>query len=516
MPIVSISLRSLVKFRVLICVSILALVLITPTQDAYSDSSGWETLAAGIDYQEFRLPGPRRVFVARMDRSAENVILDTSIAQGTLAQGKETVSGMAERYDQAINNWGETWGNRNRVVVAINGSFHNLESGYPIGGMIHSGWYAVPYSNWESVSGFVWKQDRSAFIGECVNHESKNQLITNLYNGESRRINGINRAPEEHELVVFTPQFDRDSHQNETGVEVLVELTRPLGIVPQPEMILGIVREIREDEAPIPIPFDHIVVSGEGRSGIALLENFRVGEVVGLSLEITHLRENCRSSHPLDWTNAYASIGGGFIFLKDGEIQYFDDLGASNRHPRTAICYNDDFIYFVVVDGRNDSYSLGMSITQLATFCRDTLEATWGINQDGGGSSTMWVNGVVVNSPSDGSEREVANGVMMIVVEPMERSVTFWPGDRVIAQQTTNIYLGPGNSAPITSVGKNMEGVILPHINYTNGIFAKGTHWWKVDFEGLVGWVVEDALELANPRSSISAIFGWGINADGD
>ena len=103
----------------------------------------------------------------------------------------------------------------------------------------------------------------------------------------------------------------------------------------------------------------------------------------------------------------------------------------------------------------------------------------------------------------------------MIVVEPMERSVTFWPGDRVIAQQTTNIYLGPGNYAPIASVLRNTEGIILPHINYTNGIFAKGTHWWKVDFEGLVGWVVEDALSLANPRSSISAIFGWGINADG-
>lgn len=503
------------KYRILICVSILSLALITPTQNAYTDSSGWETLADGIEYQEFRLPGPRRVFVARMDRSAENVIIDTSIAQGALAQGKETVSGMAERYDQAINNWGETWGNRNHVVVAINGSFHNSGTGIPHGGMIHSGWYAMPYTNWESVSGFVWKQDRSAFIGECVNHESTNQRFTNLYNGESRRINGINREPEEHELVVFTPQFIRETPEESTGVDVLVELTRPLGIVPQPKMILGIVREIREDEPPTPLPFDHIVVSGDGRSAIALLENFRVGEVVGLSLEITHLQEDCRRTHSQDWTNAYASLGGGFIFLKDGEIQYFDDLGANNRHPRTAICYNDEFIYFVVVDGRNDAYSLGMSITQLATFCRDTLEATWGINQDGGGSSTMWVNGEVVNSPSDGFEREVANGVMLIVVEPMDRSMAFWPGERVIAQQTTNIYLGPGNYIPISSLAQNSVGVILPHINYTNGILAKGTFWWRVDFDGVVGWVAEDSLALANPRSSVSAIIGWGLNPDG-
>jgi hypothetical protein len=495
-----------VKLRFFICVSLLSLVLLTPTQTATSDSSGWETLANGIDYQEFRLPGPRRVFVARMDRSVETAIIDTSIAQGTLAQGTETVSGMANRYDQAINNWGETWGNRNHVVVAINGSFHNSATGFPYGGMIQSGWYAVPFSNWESVSGFVWKQDRSAFIGECVNQESTNQRLTNLYNGESRRINGINRAPEEHELVVFTPQYDRDSHQNGTGVEVLVELTRPMGIVPLPEMVLGIVREIRENDAPIPIPFDHVVVSGKGRSAITLLENFRVGDVVGLSLEITHFREDCRRPNPMDWTNAYASIGGGYIFLKEGEIQYFDDPGANNLHPRTAICFNDDFIYFVVVDGRNDSYSIGMSITQLAKFCKNTLGATWGINQDGGGSSTMWVNGEVKNSPSDGWEREVANGLMMIVVEPRERSLAFWPGDRVITQQTTNIYLGPGNYAPLSSIEKNSEGLILPHINYINGVLAKGTYWWKVDFNGVAGWVVEDALTLANPRSAASDI----------
>jgi hypothetical protein len=505
----------MMKLRNPLCCLLLFLIFIAPAQNAYTDSSGWETIDTGIEYQEFRLPGPRRVFVARMDRSVEDVILDTSIAQGTLAQGKETVSEMAERYDQAINNWGETWGNRNRVVVAINGSFHNSGTGFPYGGMIHSGWYAVPYTNWESVSGFVWKQDRSAFIGECVKHESTNQRITNLYNGESRRINGINRDPEKHELVIFTPQYDRDSHQNGSGVEVLVELTRPLGIVPPPDMILGIVREVREDDTPIPIPFDHIVVSGDGRSGIALIENFHVGDVVGLSLEITHLWEDCRRPHPQDWTNTYASIGGGFIFLKEGEIQYFDDAGANNLHPRTAICFNDDFIFFVVVDGRNDSYSIGMSITQLAKFCRDTLGATWGINQDGGGSSTMWVDGEVKNSPSDGWEREVANGVMMIVVEPRERSVAFWPGERVITQYTTNIHLGPGNYAPVSSVAINSEGIILPQINYINGVLAKGTYWWKVDFNGIVGWVDEDALASVNPDAPTLAINTWGINAVG-
>ena len=35
------------------------------------------------------------------------------------------------------------------------------------------------------------------------------------------------------------------------------------------------------------------------------------------------------------------------------------------------------------------------------------------LNLDGGGSSTMWVNGRVVNSPSDKRERAVANTLVI-------------------------------------------------------------------------------------------------------
>ena len=44
------------------------------------------------------------------------------------------------------------------------------------------------------------------------------------------------------------------------------------------------------------------------------------------------------------------------------------------------------------------SISVGMSIHELAVFARDTLGATWGVAQDGGGSSTMVINGQVVNN----------------------------------------------------------------------------------------------------------------------
>lgn len=489
--------RSVVKWRIFTCLLILSLALGSSAQSAHTDSSGWETVGDGIEYREFRLPGPNRAFVARMDRNNPDVILESSIAQGTLAHGKETVSGMASRYDQAINTWDGNWGSRNQVVVAINGSYYNPETGVPHPGLIHSGWYVKEFGDLGGGSGFAWKSDRSAFIGGCVYHQSARQVITNIYTGYTRWINDINRVRRVNRNVIYTPQYDRYSHQYDSTVEFLVELIQPMGILSLPDMNIGIVREISDGQGSIPIPFDHIVISAHGYSRIALLENYKVGDVVGISLEITHLENNCETPNPLDWTSTYASVGGNYFFLQEGVIQSIDDLGAIQRHPRTAICFNDAFIYFIVIDGRNDQYSIGMTTTELGAFCKDTLGASWGINQDGGGSSTMWVNGEVKNSPSDGQERWVGNGMMMVVVEPMDRSTAFWPGDQVKTLSATNLHLGPGtNYAPISSVAENTEGVILPHLNYLNGVLAKGTYWWKVNFSGAVGWVDEAALVL--------------------
>lgn len=86
----------------------------------------WEFVAPGIDYQKFHITNngrPVDIFVSRMDRSNASATLDTSIAQGRMSGGTETVLGMAARYDQAVNYWGGVWGNRNNVAVAINGYF---------------------------------------------------------------------------------------------------------------------------------------------------------------------------------------------------------------------------------------------------------------------------------------------------------------------------------------------------------------------------------------------------------
>ncbi|NTV23832.1 MAG: phosphodiester glycosidase family protein, partial [Nanoarchaeota archaeon] len=59
-------------------------------------------------------------------------------------------------------------------------------------------------------------------------------------------------------------------------------------------------------------------------------------------------------------------------------------------------------VILIVVDGRS-AVSVGKNMEQLAKLNLE-YEATQAVNMDGGGSSTLVVNGAVVNIPSDGSE----------------------------------------------------------------------------------------------------------------
>jgi hypothetical protein len=80
------------------------------------------------------------------------------------------------------------------------------------------------------------------------------------------------------------------------------------------------------------------------------------------------------------------------------------------RHPRTALGLSAarDKLYLAVVDGRAAN-RIGMTCDELANLMLE-VGAVDAVNLDGGGSSTMWLSGPgVVNYPSDGNQRVVAN-----------------------------------------------------------------------------------------------------------
>ena len=204
----------------------------------------------------------------------------------------------------------------------------------------------------------------------------------------------------------------------------------------------------------------------------------------------------------------YAGLAGGEIFLRQGEIQPLNDLGAVLRNPRTAVALNEQYVYFIVVDGRDQMRSLGMSMVELAVFAKLYLSATWGVAMDGGGSSTMVVNGEVKNNPNaetvvrarpDKIERVVANGLMMVLAQPIQQSQRFKAGDIVTVSQDgdANLRLGPGtNYMPLAVLPPGSQGVVLAHP--LNGVLAKGYSWWKIVFGETAGWISESVLQEAN------------------
>lgn len=96
----------------------------------------------------------------------------------------------------------------------------------------------------------------------------------------------------------------------------------------------------------------------------------------------------------------------GPTLVKNGQIAVStsDEVGrAMADNPRTAIGVIDDLHYILVVSDGRTSESSGLTLYELAEVMQSN-GATMAYNLDGGGSSTMYFNGQVVNKPTTNGE----------------------------------------------------------------------------------------------------------------
>jgi len=112
------------------------------------------------------------------------------------------------------------------------------------------------------------------------------------------------------------------------------------------------------------------------------------------------------------------------MLLHNGSRRVTDDeevfFGSAipNVHPRTAAGRTaDGRLLLLVVDGRQP-VSRGVDLEQLAHIMED-LGAVDALNLDGGGSSALVVNGVLLNRPAGTSvEREVMSALVTFCSPP--------------------------------------------------------------------------------------------------
>lgn len=114
------------------------------------------------------------------------------------------------------------------------------------------------------------------------------------------------------------------------------------------------------------------------------------------------------------------TLSFGPVLVKEGKL--IDDFGKvsvdtnfgnrsiQNSNPRTGIgMIEANHFIFIVVDGRKEGYSKGMTLSEFAKLFSD-LGCKEAYNLDGGGSSTMYFMGRVVNNPlGKQTEREISD-----------------------------------------------------------------------------------------------------------
>jgi hypothetical protein len=130
-------------------------------------------------------------------------------------------------------------------------------------------------------------------------------------------------------------------------------------------------------------------------------------------------------------------VNGGPMLVERGEIRIDADrdglvrheLGVDNfffgwvrqRNPRTMAGVDaQGRILLVAADGRQAGHSAGLSILEAAQVMR-SLGAVTAMNLDGGGSTTMWLEGRIVNRPSDPSGERADGDVVLVKPRSVSR-----------------------------------------------------------------------------------------------
>lgn len=108
--------------------------------------------------------------------------------------------------------------------------------------------------------------------------------------------------------------------------------------------------------------------------------------------------------------------GASFLptLLKGSKKQPIPSNWANTRHPRTLIGHftNGD-LFFMVIDGRREGWSSGVTLEEAQDkLLQFNIQDAY--NLDGGGSSTFYYNGEVLNKPSGGKERRVTTSIVVL------------------------------------------------------------------------------------------------------
>ena len=286
---------------------------------------------------------------------------------------------------------------------------------------------------------------------------------------------GVNRIPHGSEIVCLTPVYAATPALDADATVMLIrKVSSPL----RPSLtVRGEVESVTELRAGTPLPrcpVDSALIVAIGKDKEALPERFKAGDAAQFRFDLvrnspapTRGRYAARAGAlrpkaitPV-WQDAQQAVGGGPWLVHDGKMLVDGDAEdfpalefVAKRHPRSAVGVTKDrHLLLVTVDGRQ-SQSVGMSLNELAKLML-RLGAMEAINLDGGGSTSMFVDGGIVNAPSDGALRPIADSLLLYADNSQQPSgaeyhiaPTGANGVNVAAGDTIHLRIEDANGKP--------------------------------------------------------------------
>jgi exopolysaccharide biosynthesis protein len=226
----------------------------------------------------------------------------------------------------------------------------------------------------------------------------KSKFKANLPNGQTLRFE-INEECLDDEAILYTDTLG-PSTRTEGALEIILDDIKGLS---KPGLAIGDTFTAKvhkiSSTGDSTLQKDTMILAVSPKQK-AKADGLKQDDVISFSLQTTP-----------DLTSVKTAIAGGPILIKDGKK--IDLKRKPVRHPRTAIGFNDEHFFLVVVDGRQEGLSVGMTLKELASLML-SLGCKEAMNLDGGGSSTFYLGGKVLNSPSDGRQRSIANGLVLL------------------------------------------------------------------------------------------------------
>jgi Phosphodiester glycosidase len=371
----------------LVASALVALLALAPSQQL--DLGAPRQLAPGVVLYHLTDPtlvnpeGPLSIWLLRLDST--RVDLRATLANDEI-MGTEVVSGIAERH---------------HALAAVNAGFF-APNGDPAGVLTIDGRLV---SDTRRPRGAVGIQRASTDLKLIFGWLRATAKLTfpAARNRTAIPIDGVDTTRLLGKVMLFTPSYHADTDTASGGLEWVIN-GQP------PRVVRGPLRDGKT-----PIPPQGFVLSFGGPRVSGPLAQLRRGTRVALEVSYDPV-----DGEPERWRTAQDVVGGAGLLLRDGReiedwtVETFAQGFAENRHPRTMIGNAaDGTIWLVTVDGRQPALSVGMTLVELRGLAR-RLDLVNALNLDGGGSTTMWVQGQVVNSPSDAAgPRKVSDALLV-------------------------------------------------------------------------------------------------------